>query len=114
VFRNICFMKWSILFTGLLFLNMNFFLAELAFLEVHKNKELIENVVKLVSVSGTEEERDALGDEENKLSEQPHLFIAEILLPQLSILPSSHAFQTSDGAKPICGILDTVNPPPEC
>jgi hypothetical protein len=114
MFRNVYLMKWSILFTGLIFLNMNFFLAELAFLEVHKNKELVENVVKLVSIAGTEEERDIFGDEENKLTENPHFFISEILLPQLNHLPSALAYQNNDGAKPICGLMDTANPPPEC
>jgi hypothetical protein len=45
------------LFTGLVFLNMSFFLAEVSLMNFSK-KELIENIAKLILNSGFEEERD--------------------------------------------------------
>jgi hypothetical protein len=45
------------LFTGLIFLNMSFFLAEVTYLKFEK-KELMENIAKLILNSGFEEERD--------------------------------------------------------
>lgn len=46
------------LVTGLIFLNMSFFLAEVCLLEL-KDKQMIENVRNLVLNAGVEEERDA-------------------------------------------------------
>ena len=43
--------------TGLIFLNMSFFLAEVSYLNFEK-KEIIENIAKLILNSGFEEERD--------------------------------------------------------
>jgi hypothetical protein len=43
--------------TGLIFLNMSFFLAEVTYLQFDK-KELMENIAKLILNSGFEEERD--------------------------------------------------------
>jgi hypothetical protein len=45
------------LFTGVIFLNMSFFLAEVCMLDL-QDKQMIENVVKLVINGGLEEERD--------------------------------------------------------
>jgi len=45
------------LVTGLIFLNMSFFLAEVTYLQYDK-KELMENIAKLILNSGFEEERD--------------------------------------------------------
>lgn len=46
------------LLTGVIFLNMSFFLAEVCMLDF-KDKKVIENVAKLVLNGGLEEERDA-------------------------------------------------------
>lgn len=46
------------LLTGLIFLNMSFFLAEVSMLEL-KDRQMLENVAKLVLNGGLEEERDA-------------------------------------------------------
>ncbi len=44
-------------FTGLLFLNMSFFLAEVCLLDF-QDREMIENVAKMIINGGVEEERD--------------------------------------------------------
>ena len=46
------------LLTGVIFLNMSFFLAEVSMLEI-KDKQMIEIVAKLVLNGGLEEERDS-------------------------------------------------------
>ena len=46
------------LLTGLIFLNMSFFLAEVCLLDL-KDRQMIENVCNLVLIAGVEEERDA-------------------------------------------------------
>ena len=43
--------------TGIIFLNMSFFLAEVCMLDI-KDKQMIENVANLVLNGGLEEERD--------------------------------------------------------
>jgi hypothetical protein len=49
------------LITGLIFLNMSFFLAEVALLKFEK-KELVENIAKLIFNGGFEEERECEGN----------------------------------------------------
>lgn len=55
--RNHTFVRVFSLFTGLIFLNMSFFLAEVCMLNL-KDKQMIENVCNLVINAGMEEERD--------------------------------------------------------
>jgi hypothetical protein len=59
--------------TGMIFLNMGFFLMEVKILELHKDRQLMENIFKIIGNSPIEEERDttsssfsgsALGEEE--------------------------------------------------
>ena len=58
MFRNRSGIKVFSLFTGVIFLNMSFFLAEVCLLDI-KDKQMIENVCNLVLNGGLEEERDA-------------------------------------------------------
>lgn len=44
--------------TGMIFLNMGFFLMEVKILELHKNRQLMENISKIIRSSPLEEERD--------------------------------------------------------
>jgi hypothetical protein len=64
--------------TGLIFLNMSFFLAEVTYLEYDK-KELMENIAKLILNSGFEEERDCepVGSDPGK--------VVDLLLQQVQI-----------------------------
>jgi hypothetical protein len=54
--------------TGLAFLNMSFFLAEVSFLNFKEN-ELLENVAKLILNTGFEEERDGEPSGEKSIKE---------------------------------------------
>lgn len=58
IFRNQITTRIFSLFTGVIFLNMSFFLAEVCMLEF-KDKQMIENICSLVLNGGLEEERDA-------------------------------------------------------
>ena len=58
IFRNHSGTRVFSLITGVIFLNMSFFLAEVCLLDI-KDPEMIENVCKLVLNGGLEEERDA-------------------------------------------------------
>jgi len=58
IFRNQTGNKVFSLVTGIIFLNMSFFLAEVCMLDI-QDKQMIENVCNLVLNGGFEEERDA-------------------------------------------------------
>lgn len=58
IFRNPAGTRIFSLITGVVFLNMSFFLAEVCLLDI-TDKEMIENVCNLVLTGGLEEERDA-------------------------------------------------------
>lgn len=57
---NKTFLRLFSLFTGIVFLNMSFFLAEVCMLD-WKDKQMIENVCNLILNGGLEEERDGHG-----------------------------------------------------
>lgn len=58
IFRYQVITRIFCVFTGVIFLNMGFFLAEVCLLNL-KDRHMIENVTKLVLNGGLEEERDA-------------------------------------------------------
>ena len=58
IFRNQGVTRTFSLLTGVIFLNMSFFLAEVCMLDL-KDRQMIENVCNLVINGGLEEERDA-------------------------------------------------------
>jgi hypothetical protein len=63
--------------TGLLFLNMSFFLTEIRILNLDLTKNQLINIVKMISGIGFEEEKDSMADS-NELStgdDFPDLFI---------------------------------------
>lgn len=112
VFRIKSVLKWSIGLTGLIFLNMNFFLAEVSVLELDKKKDMAENIAKLIANAATEEEKDIFGGPEAKDLIETELLCVEVQ-GKFYLLPFQLAFKTHDGAKPITGNSETVNPPPE-
>jgi hypothetical protein len=69
VIREKVVMRVFCLFTGVIFMNMGFFLAEVCMMNF-KDKQMIENVCNLVRTGGLEEERDghsASGDAAGKV-----------------------------------------------
>lgn len=56
------------LFIGIMFLNLSFIMTEVKFLELEKNnRSLFENLMRIASGSGIEEEKDATGESSNEL-----------------------------------------------
>ena len=64
------------LFTGLIFLNMSFFLAEVSALKLSQDKKMFSNIIKLISSNAAEEEKDAFGgtDEDSSAKEVDLIF----------------------------------------
>ena len=64
------------LLTGLIFLNMSFFLFEVSALKLNQDKKMFSNIIKLISSSAAEEEKDAFGgaDEDSKVKEVDLIF----------------------------------------
>jgi hypothetical protein len=79
-FRKNFFSKIAALITGLLFLNMSFLLAEIDLLEV-SDRQILENIARLVSMGGLEEERDGDSQTEKDASIEdfiiPHPGVSE-------------------------------------
>jgi len=104
------------LVTGVIFLNMSFFLAEVSALKLDKNKQMVENIAKLIAGAASEEEKDIFGgeSEDAKWSKEVDL-LTEI---------KNHAHQSShlslgqhqwitDSNKPTTGNQKILGPPPK-
>lgn len=93
---------------------MNFFLAEVSLLEIDKNKNMVENIAKLIANAATEEEKDVFGGESAKDVLEIELVTTHSFLQgSYFLLPFQSAFQFNDGAKPILRNAEITNPPPE-
>jgi hypothetical protein len=98
---------------GLSFLNLSFFMAEVAALETFHTKEAMENIAKMLCLSMTEEEQDASESTEehvlkgiNLLSHTNHLQFEESwILVCLRNLGARNA--------PHSGYPQIVTPPPD-
>ena len=59
------------LITGIIFLNMSFFLTEIRFLGLHlSHTKMVENIVKALAGVGFEEEKDSMGESSSEGGEQ--------------------------------------------
>ena len=113
IFRIKAVLKWSILVTGLIFLNMNFFLAEVSVLGLDKDRNMAKNIAKLIAASSSEEEKDIFGGETKDILEVDLLSSDCLGNGSFYLLPHQVTFQTRNDAKPIVGNLETVIQPPE-
>lgn len=116
VFRSKFIERVTTLVVGLLFLNMNFFLAEVVALELHKDQKMVENVAKLIAGAATEEEKDLCNSAEtgpNVIGGIDILLFEQTLRPCPVVTSISSTYLPHDGAKPIHQFKETVNPPPE-
>ena len=65
-FRKHIAARFVALMTGIIFLNMSFFLTEVRFLGLHiSHTKMVENVIKALAGAGFEEEKDAMAEAEN-------------------------------------------------
>jgi len=113
MFRNQTFTRNFTLFTGVVFLNMSFFLAEVCMLDF-KDKQMIENVCNLVLNGGLEEERDAHstgGDTSVKIFSMAS---DDLLLRHASLfLIASKTHQDSEDLYLHADHSEIISPPPE-
>jgi hypothetical protein len=86
-FRKHIAAKFMAMLTGVIFLNMSFFLAEIRLLELHlSHAPMVENVVKAMAGVGFEEEKDSMG--ESSESESGHAVDLHILVHPVSLAGS--------------------------
>lgn len=115
IFRNTYVSNATALITGLVFLNMSFFLAEVSALGLTKDKHMLKNIAMLISSSAAEEEKDAFGgmaDEDHSakgvefiVSYSTHtIFGYEILI-------TTHG--SHEPGIPLLGSYEIYSPPPE-
>ena len=103
------------IFTGIIFLNMGFFLLEVKLLDLHNDRQLMENISRMIAGSAVEEERDCstsspgfgFGEEEYLLGHHSnHYSGCYFLIAE----HASHLFNDGTGEQ---GYLKRFCPPPE-
>ena|SRR5690242_5907719 len=101
------------LVTGVIFLNTSFFLAEISLLKV-TNYELLQNVVKMMSNSGLEEERDGETPDNDSSAKEIDLLISHVQIHyQVQILTATKANHALDDLYPHANYAQTFSPPPD-
>lgn len=115
-YRNMFIRKTLVLLTGVLVLNMSFFLAEVEALKLLHNKQMVENIAKLIMGAATEEEKDLSGGAEESdpaLKKIDLLFSPEQLLSRSFIVINTRNHHPGAVEKVIIRSSDTVSPPPK-
>ena len=100
------------LITGVLFLNMSFFLVEVSLLEI-TDHQIIENIARLISTGGFEGERD--GETPEKDSAKEVDLIVELIQAhhQAVIIVASKSGRMPDDLYPHANYSQTFSPPPD-
>ena len=102
------------IFVGVVFLNMSFFVSEVRMLKLDLNRDLAQNIAKLVSGAGFEEEREA--GEESSANEGK---VVDIFLTLNSstpliagmFIPKNKIHQDGRSLSPGC--VEITTPPPK-
>ena len=116
LFRNTYVRNAMALFTGLVFLNMSFFLAEVSALKLTQDKKMVENIAKLISSSAAEEEKDAFGghaDEDCSAKEVDLIFNYATHSLNTHILLIKDNRYIHDQQLLLLGTYEIFSPPPE-
>ena len=114
--RNRRLQRMMTLFTGILFLNMSFFLFEVKILELDKDESLIENIAKLIAGAASEEEKDIFGassEKDNLTADALDLFLDPSHSPVLFLIPLSKSRGIHFDEKPIVQYAEIAYPPPK-
>ena len=104
------------LFTGIVFLNMSFFLAEISALKLDQNKQMMENISKLLAGCAAEEEKDAFGgtsDEDTTAKEIDLIFHYHTHAPGHNGLELTRDLSVLPQGSPRFGNYEIYSPPPE-
>lgn len=116
IFRILYVRNAMALFTGLIFLNMSFFLAEVSALKLTQDKKMIANIAKLISSSAAEEEKDAFGgtaDEDCSAKEVNLIFnyTTHTIYGYTSLIKNLRCVLNQ--GLPLLGSYEIYSPPPE-
>lgn len=104
------------LFTGIVFLNMSFFLAEISALKLDQNKQMMENIAKLLAGCAAEEEKDVFGgtsDEDTSAKEIDLIFHYHTHTPRHHVLVLTSNISVFTAGIPRFGNYEIDSPPPE-
>ena len=111
-FRRHFLAKAFALVTGIIFLNTSFFMVEVSLLEVN-NSNLLQNIVKLISNGGLEEERDGESSDDSAANEID-LFISQVQIHHCVLfLIATKANHVLDDLYPHANYAQTFSPPPD-
>ena len=106
--------KTFALITGVLFLNMSFFALEVSMLKI-ANKQLAENVAKLISNSGFEEEKGGESSGNDSTAKEVDVLLNQLQIHQHSLyLLSVKINRTVDDHYLHANYALTFSPPPDC
>ena len=112
-FRKHFLAKVFALLTGVIFLNTSFFLAEISLLKV-TNYELLQNVAKLMSNSGLEEERDGETPDKDSSAKEVDLIISQVQIHhEVLFHTATKAIHSLDDLYPHANYAQTFSPPPD-
>jgi hypothetical protein len=115
-FRKHITAKFMALLTGIIFLNMSFFLTEIRYLGLHlTHTKMVENVIKALAGVGFEEEKDSMAEASGEGGEQIvdlHMTVHPVscidsFSPSSKLYGSRHKLDFSS-SKP-----DVITPPPK-
>jgi len=113
IFRQQYLVKVLSTVIGVVFLNMSFFSAEIATLNI-KNQQLLENIAELLSNCGCEEERDGESSSSKDSFKEVDIFIGQILIHHTSLfLIGSKSNQELVDHYPHANHSETFSPPPD-
>lgn len=101
------------LVTGVIFLNMSFFLAEVTVLKF-TNQELVENIAKLISSSGFEEERDGEASGNDSSAKEVDILIHHIQIHHTALFRVTEKIvRVIDDHYPHANYSLNFSPPPD-
>jgi tryptophanyl-tRNA synthetase len=115
IYKNSWVRNLMTLFTGLIFLNMSFFLAEVSALKLNQDKKLFSNIIKLITSSAAEEEKDTLGgaDEDCSVKEIDLIFSYSTHTIYCYIAEVNNKRSVFHQGVPLLGSYEIYSPPPE-
>ncbi|MFZ2907234.1 MAG: hypothetical protein WAZ98_13615 [Cyclobacteriaceae bacterium] len=111
-FRQRSLVRLFAFITGAMFLNMSFFLAEVSALKI-SDRGLIENIAKLVSSSGFEEERDGESAKGEAGVKDGYFLTLQVQIHQSLFLIAEKANHTWENLYPHANYSLTFTPPPD-
>ena len=112
-FRKHFLAKIFALVTGVIFLNTSFFLAEISLLKV-TDHQLLQNVAKLMSNSGLEEERDGETSDKDSSGKEVDLLIGHVQIHHhVLFLVAAKANHSLDDLYPHANYSQRFSPPPD-